>query len=172
MVCTEAEGNICQQLGDRETNYLCKFTILINKIAMNYVITINYIQGVWQPRVARPLFLSYGGGKKGSGTSNSKFLVSLPLELGWPMISDNHNLRCRPHRVYSRLLGVVDTFRSCSCHQSSPTPVRVEVWTEIYCSMYRYQTLFPVPILKKKAVWLRETRGLGITMRLEQGQQK
>ena len=25
----KAEGNICQQLGDRKTNYLCKFTILL-----------------------------------------------------------------------------------------------------------------------------------------------
>ena len=34
---------MCQQLGDRETNYLCKFTIYLQIIAMNYVITVNYI---------------------------------------------------------------------------------------------------------------------------------
>ena len=36
-----------EQLGDKEANYLCKFYysyyLQINKIAMNYVITVNYI---------------------------------------------------------------------------------------------------------------------------------
>ena len=42
---------MCQWLGDRETNYLCKIYyttyVQINKTGMNYIITINYIYWVW-----------------------------------------------------------------------------------------------------------------------------
>ena len=83
------------------------------------------------------------------------------------MIGDNYNfLRCRPHPIYSRRLEVVDTLRSCSCHQSSPTQFGWK--SEQKFTVRSTRPFFSRPHIKeKKAVWLRETMRGQITGTLD-----